>query len=202
MNSSDGAAKSRGLPFLFNPKRFADGRGWFMESYSNKRAAELQIFDHFVQDNHSFSARTGTIRGIHFQRPPHAQAKLVRCVRGAIRDYVVDLRAQSPTFGRWVSAVLSAEGYEQLYVPVGFGHAFVTLCDSVEIEYKVSDFYAPDCDGGIRWDDPDVALEVPLPPDGAQVSEKDANLPMLASFSSPFPYDGEPLNISSSVETP
>ncbi|MCE7798386.1 dTDP-4-dehydrorhamnose 3,5-epimerase [Sphingobium sufflavum] len=178
---------------LIQPRRFADSRGWFSETYVDTRWAGFGVDVPFVQDNHSFSAPTGTIRGIHFQSPPHAQAKLVRCVRGSIVDYAVDLRKGSPTYGQHVSAELSAENGSQLFVPVGFGHAFVTLEPDTEVVYKVSDYYAPDCDGGIRWNCPDVGIDWPLPSTGPVLSPKDDELPVLADFDSPFTYDGNPL---------
>lgn len=178
---------------LLRPRRFGDERGWFMETYSETAAAAAGIDARFVQDNQSFSASQGTIRGLHYQRPPHAQAKLVRCLRGSIMDYAVDIRRGSPTYGRHVAARLTAEGREQLYVPVGFAHGFVTLEPDVEIAYKVTDVYAPDCDGGIAWDDPMIDIDWPLPPSGAVLSDKDRGLPTLAQFDSPFDYDGTPL---------
>lgn len=180
-------------PVLLRPRRFGDDRGWFMETYSEAAAAVAGINDRFVQDNHSFSAFEGTIRGIHFQKGPHAQAKLVRCLRGAILDYAVDLRRGSPTYGQHVAAKLTAQGGEQLYVPIGYGHAFVTLGSDVEVAYKVSDVYAPDCDGGILWACPTIGIDWPLPAAGPTLSEKDKMLPTLADFDSPFDYDGRPL---------
>lgn len=164
-----------------------------METYSESSAMAAGVNVRFVQDNQSFSAFEGTIRGLHFQRPPHAQSKLVRCVRGSIMDYAVDVRRSSPTYGRFVAAKLSAEGGEQLYVPIGFAHAFVTLEPDVEVAYKVSDIYAPDCDGGIVWNDPDIGIQWPLPDSGPVLSDKDKRLPFLAEFDSPFEYDGRPL---------
>lgn len=164
-----------------------------METYSDAAAAKVGILHGFVQDNQSFSAFEGTIRGLHFQRPPHAQAKLVRCVRGSILDYAVDLRRGSPTYGQHVVAKLTASGGEQLYVPVGYGHAFVTLEPDVEVAYKVSDVYAADCDGGVRWDCPVIGIDWPLPASGPVLSDKDKILPTLAEFDSPFEYDGRPL---------
>lgn len=180
-------------PFLVEARRFGDARGWFMETYSEAALLGYGVDHRFVQDNHSLSRSVGTIRGFHFQAPPHAQAKLVRCARGAILDYAVDLRRGSPTFGRWVSAELSGENGRQLYVPVGYGHAFVTLKPDTEVIYKVSDFYAPECDGGVSWNDPQIGVDWPLPPEGAVVSDKDMKLPLLADFDSPFAYDGTPL---------
>ncbi len=181
------------LVTLIKTRRFGDDRGWFSETYSEAKMEALGVSNRFVQDNQSYSAFTGTVRGLHFQRPPHAQAKLVRCIRGSIVDYAVDLRRGSPTYGHWVSAVLSAENGDQLYIPVGFGHAFVTLEPDTEVAYKVSDVYAPDCDGGVIWSDPTIAIDWPLPETGAVLSDKDKILPTLADFDSPFEYDGVPL---------
>lgn len=180
-------------PVLITTRRFGDDRGWFMETYSEAAVARHGVHHAFVQDNQSLSRFTGTIRGIHFQRPPHAQAKLVRCARGSIIDYAVDLRRGSPTYGRWTSAELSGENGLQLYVPVGYGHAFVTLEPDTEVAYKVSDIYAADCDGGVAWDDPDIGIDWPLPATGPVLSEKDGRLPRLADFESPFDYDGKPM---------
>lgn len=179
---------------LLKPRRFEDARGWFSEVYSEAMMRQHGVDDRFVQDNQSLSRKVGTVRGIHFQHPPHAQAKLVRCLRGSLIDYAVDLRRASPTFGRWVSALLTAENGEQLYIPVGFGHAFVTLQPDVEVAYKVSDVYAPDCDGGVRFDDPAIGIDWTLPAEGATVSEKDAELPLLSSLEAVFDYDGRPLS--------
>ncbi len=140
------------------------------------------------------SAQVGTIRGIHFQRAPHAQGKLVRCIRGRIMDYAVDLRRGSPTYGRHVSAELSGENGDQLWVPIGFGHAFVTLEPNTEVAYKVTDVYAPDCDGGVIWNDPIIGIEWPIPASGPVLSDKDGKLPTLSDFDSPFDYDGRPLD--------
>jgi dTDP-4-dehydrorhamnose 3,5-epimerase len=178
---------------LISTKRFGDDRGWFTETYNEVTWAKYGVACRFVQDNHSLSAFTGTIRGIHFQTPPHAQVKLVRCSRGRIIDYAVDLRKGSPTYGQHVSAELTAENGLQLFVPVGFGHAFVTLEPDTEVQYKVSDVYAPQCDGGIRWDCPDIGIDWPLPASGPTLSDKDVKLPTLAGFDSPFVYDGNPL---------
>lgn len=178
---------------LLKAPRFGDARGWFSETYSERRAESAGVDVRFVQDNQSFSATAGTVRGLHFQRPPHAQAKLVRCVRGSIMDYAVDIRRGSPTYGKWVGAKLTAEGGEQLYVPLGFAHGFVTLEADVEVAYKVSDFYSPDCDGGIIWNDPTIGIDWSLPEGGAVLSDKDNVLPTLAQFESPFEYNGVPL---------
>lgn len=179
---------------LLKPRRFGDSRGWFSESYSERSCEQLGIDARFVQDNHSFSAPRFTLRGLHFQTPPTGQAKLVRCSRGRIFDVAVDVRRGSPSYGRWVGAELSADGGDQLFVPVGFAHGFLTLEPDCEVLYKASAFYSPADDGGIRWDDPAIGIEWPLPP-GAEVltSDKDALLPSLSEFDSPFPYDGRPL---------
>jgi dTDP-4-dehydrorhamnose 3,5-epimerase len=178
---------------LLSTRRFADERGWFTETYNEARWTALGVDCRFVQDNRSLSRAVGTIRGIHFQTPPHAQAKLVHCAAGAIVDYAVDLRRGSPTYGRHVSATLSADNGLQLFVPIGFGHGFVTLEPDSEVVYKTSDLYAPDHDGGLRWDCPDIAIAWPLPATGAILSDRDRGLPGLAAFESPFAYDGDPL---------
>lgn len=183
------------VPKRIVPARFGDARGWFSESYSRRRLAELGIDIEFVQDNHSFSAAKGTLRGIHFQSPPHAQAKLVRCIAGAIWDVAVDLRVGSPTFGWWVATELTASGGEQLYVPEGFGHAFITLTDNAEVAYKASDYYAPECDGGVAWNDPQIAIDWPLLNTQPALSDKDQRLPKLENFKTPFAYDGDPLEL-------
>lgn len=184
---------------LIVPRRFADSRGWFSETYNARRLAEQGISDSFVQDNQSLSHPVGTVRGLHFQTPPDAQAKLVRCLVGAIWDVAVDVRRGSPTYGRWAAATLSAEGGEQLYVPAGFAHGFATLVPDTHVAYKVDAYYAPASDGGLRWDDPDLALPWPLPEGGAQLSDKDASLPAFSDFESPFPYDGRPLERTGSL---
>ena len=178
---------------LLKPRRFGDDRGWFSETYSRRGAEAVGIADEFVQDNHSLSRGAGTIRGLHFQTPPHGQGKLVRCTRGRIMDYAVDVRRGSPTYGRHVATELTAENGYQLWVPIGFAHAFCTLEADCEVVYKVTEYYAPKNDGGIRWDDPEIGIEWPLPASGPVLSDKDQRLPTLAEFDSPFPYDGEPL---------
>lgn len=178
---------------LLRPRRFGDDRGWFSETYSERHAAGNGIITRFVQDNQSFSAARGTIRGLHFQRPPHAQAKLVRCLRGSVMDYAVDLRRGSPTYGSYVAAKLTAEGGEQLFIPEGFGHGFITLDPEVEVAYKVSDFYSPECEGGVIWDDPTVGIDWPLEGGVPALSQKDLLLPRLTDLTSPFEYDGQPL---------
>lgn len=176
------------------PRRFADPRGWFSETYNASRLAPHGLPDDFCQDNHSYSQPAGTLRGLHFQAPPHAQAKLVRCLRGRIFDVAVDVRRESPTFGKWVGLELSAENGKQLYIPVGFAHGFVTLEPDCEIAYKVNDYYAPDCDGGIIWADPDIGIEWPVSDLTPVLSDKDAALGSLRDFNVNFAYDGNPLD--------
>ena len=179
---------------LIQPRRFGDARGWFTEVYSEAAFAARGITSRFVQDNHSLSAPAFTLRGLHFQTPPFGQDKLVRCIRGRIFDVAVDVRKDSPTFGRWVGAELSAENGHQLLVPIGFAHGFLTLEPDCEVSYKCSNVYAPDHDGGMRWDDPAIAIEWPIPAGTAPVlSPKDTALPFLDGFDSPFAYDGHPL---------
>ena len=162
---------------LITPKRHGDARGWFAETWSRKAFAEAGLSVQFVQDNQAFSARKGTVRGLHFQQAPHAQAKLVRALKGAIFDVAVDIRTGSPTYGQWAAATLTAEGGEQLWVPRGFAHAYCTLTDDCEIFYKVDGEYAPQCEGGLIWNDPDIAI--PWPIGDAILSAKDETLPRL-----------------------
>jgi dTDP-4-dehydrorhamnose 3,5-epimerase len=180
---------------IIEPRRHGDARGWFMETYSERAFTERGIAHRFVQDNHSMSAERWTLRGLHYQAPPHGQAKLVRCLRGRIFDVAVDLRAGSPTFGRWTGVELSAENGRQLFVGIGFAHGFLTLEEGCEVAYKVSDLYAPECEGGVRWDDPRVAIGWPLPP-GVRplLSEKDEALPSLGA--APFAYDDAPFELA------
>jgi len=174
---------------LLRSKRFSDRRGFFAETYSQRVYAGLGVDATFVQDNHSLSAAVGTVRGLHFQTQPHAQAKLVRCGRGAIFDVAVDIRLGSPTYGHWAGYTLSAENGAQLYIPVGFAHGFATLEPDSEIIYKCSDYYAPETEGALCWDDPDIGITWPLT--GRPVlSEKDAAAPLLAGFNSPFAFEG------------
>jgi dTDP-4-dehydrorhamnose 3,5-epimerase len=175
---------------LIQAKRFVDDRGWFSEVYNRDRFSELGIDIAFVQDNHSLSRPAGVLRGLHFQRPPHAQAKLVRCVRGRIWDVAVDIRAGSPTYGKWVAHELNADNWLQLFLPVGFAHGFLTLEPNSEVVYKASDQYAPECDDGLAWNDPQIGIAWPLVDGGPILSAKDQALRMLAEFASPFPYDG------------
>jgi dTDP-4-dehydrorhamnose 3,5-epimerase len=168
-----------------NPQRHGDHRGFFAETYSRRKYSELGIEDEFVQDNHSLSREVGTLRGLHFQSPPHAQAKLVRCGRGAIFDVAVDIRRGSPTYGQWQGYELTAENGEQLYVPVGFAHGFVTLEPDSEIVYKCSDYYAPETEGAVLWNDPDIGIDWPTKADPI-LSDKDAVAPLISELESPF----------------
>ncbi len=174
---------------LISPRRFGDHRGFFAETYSRRRYGEIGIGVEFVQDNHSLSAEVGTVRGLHFQAPPHAQAKLVRCGRGAIFDVAVDIRKGSPTYGQWVGYELSAENGAQLFIPAGFAHGFATLLPESEVVYKCSDYYAPETEGALLWNDPEVGIDWPLAGD-AILSDKDAVAPPLADLDSPFTWEG------------
>ena len=181
-------------PAIIEPRRHGDARGWFVETYNRDTFAGLGIATAFVQDNHSLSRPGFTLRGLHFQTPPRAQDKLVRCIRGRIFDVAVDIRRGSPTLGRWVGIELSAENGRQLYVPAGFAHGFLTLEPECEVVYKCSDTYAPEHDAGIRWDDPAIGIDWPLPAGVTpELSPKDEVQPLLGAFDSPFPYDGRPL---------
>ena len=164
---------------ILEPKVFGDARGWFMESWSKKKMEDAGITVDFVQDNHSFSAQKGTLRGLHYQLNPMAQAKLLRVSRGAIFDVAVDIRRGSPTYAKWVGVELTAENARQLFIPRGFAHGFITLTDDVEVQYKADNFYAPTCDGNIRWDDPEIGVAWPLAP--VVLSEKDAKAPLLSA---------------------
>lgn len=170
------------------PTQFADDRGFFSEVWSKERWREAGIDIEFVQDNHSLSMQRGVLRGLHYQAPPMAQAKLVRVTRGAVFDVAVDIRAGSPAFGRWVSTILSAERWNQLLIPAGFAHGFLTLEADSEVIYKVSSPYSADHDRAIRFDDPDIAIEWPIAPADIVLSEKDRSAPLLANVQSGFDY--------------
>lgn len=163
--------------YLVEPKVFGDERGWFMESWSKQKFEGAGLNVEFVQDNHSFSADKGTLRGLHYQIEPMAQAKLIRCTKGAIFDVAVDIRKGSPNYTKWVGVELSAENKKQLFIPHGFAHGFLTLTDDVEVQYKADNFYAPHYDGNIRWDDPDIDIDWPFDP--TILSDKDKNAPLL-----------------------
>ncbi|WP_420861690.1 dTDP-4-dehydrorhamnose 3,5-epimerase [Algirhabdus cladophorae] len=176
--------------FILTPNRFGDARGFFSESYSKRVMADAGFDYDFVQDNHSVSAQIGTVRGLHFQSPPHAQDKLVRCGQGALFDVAVDIRKGSPTYGKWVGAELTAENGKQLMVPAGFLHGFSTRAPNTEIIYKCTDYYAPECDGAVRFDCPDIGIDWGLNGVDAVLSAKDAAAPTLADFDSPFVFEG------------
>lgn len=170
------------------PRRFGDARGFFSESWNKRTLEEAGVhLPEFVQDNHSLSSQVGTVRGLHFQAPPHAQDKLVRCGKGRLFDVAVDIRKGSPTYGQWVGEELSFENGKQLLVPKGFLHAFMTLEQDTEIIYKCSDYYAPECDGAVRWDS--CGIDWPLDVAAPVSSYKDKVAPLLADFDSPFVYE-------------
>lgn len=171
---------------LITPRRHADPRGYFCETYNTRIFHALGISADFVQDNESYSAKKGTVRGLHFQAPPFAQAKLVRVVKGAVIDVAVDARKGSPTYGRWVSARLSAENGAALYVPAGFLHGFATLEPDTVVLYKVDAHYDRDSEGAVRWNDPDLAIDWGIGESDALLSDKDAAAPFWADFKSPF----------------
>ncbi|MBB5703756.1 dTDP-4-dehydrorhamnose 3,5-epimerase [Ochrobactrum daejeonense] len=170
------------LPGIFEitPRKFGDDRGFFSETYNARSFAEAGIDLTFVQDNHSYSATKGVVRGLHYQLPPFAQDKLVRVTRGAILDVAVDIRKSSPTFGKWVALEVSAEKWNQILVPKGFAHGFMTLVENTEVIYKVTDYYSPEHDRSIRFEDPAIGIEWPIPASEVQLSDKDRKAPLLA----------------------
>lgn len=173
--------------FILEPHRFEDNRGFFCETWNRQTLADAGLSYDFVQDNQSLSLATGTVRGLHFQSPPHAQAKLIRCGKGLIFDVAVDVRRGSPTYGQWTAAELSADNGRELLVPAGFLHGFMTLEPDTEVLYKCTDYYASECDGAVRWDSCGIAW----PPVGVAptLSEKDRNAAPMAEFVSPFVYE-------------
>lgn len=172
---------------VIEPDVFGDHRGWFMETYSTSKFKEVGIDISFVQDNQSFSSQKGTLRGLHYQLNPKAQTKLVRCTCGAIYDVAVDIRKGSPTFGKWFGIELTSENKKQLLVPKGFAHAFMTLTDDVEVQYKVDELYAPECDRGIIWNDPAIGIDWPM--DITPVlSSKDEKAPLLEEAENNFVF--------------
>ena len=175
---------------LIVPKRFSDDRGWFTEVYAKPTFAKFGIDCSFIQDNHSLSVPAFTLRGLHFQTPPRGQDKLMRCIRGRIFDVAVDIRKGSPTYGRWVGAELSAENGRQLFIPIGFAHGFVTLNENCEVSYKCSDTYAPESDGGIRWDDRAIGIDWPMPA---------GTVPELSAKDNPACASSSPAGPASSV---
>lgn len=171
------------------PTRFGDARGFFSESWSASGMSNAGLHYDFVQDNHSMSVEIGTVRGLHFQAPPQAQSKLVRCGRGSLLDVAVDIRKGSPTYGRWAAELLSFENAKQLLIPRGFLHGFVTLEADTEIIYKCDNGYSPECDGAVRFDDPDIGIDWGIDASEVVLSEKDAVAPYLRDFDSPFVYE-------------
>lgn len=172
---------------IIEPQVFMDNRGWFVETYAANKFSEIGIDSVFVQDNQSLSAEKGTLRGLHFQNNPMAQTKLVRCTRGKILDIAVDIRKGSPYYGQWVSVELTSDNFRQLYIPKGFAHAFLTLTDDVEVQYKVDNYYSKECDRGIRYNDPDIGVDwgdiTPI------LSHKDQISPMLKDSDCNFNYN-------------
>ncbi len=169
---------------VIEPGCHGDHRGWFMETYSKPRFEALGITCEFVQDNQSYSAQKGTLRGLHFQKNPMAQSKLLRCTRGKILDVAVDIRKDSPTYKKWYAVELSAENKKQFFMPKGMAHGFVTLTDDVEVQYKVDAVYAPECDRSIRFDDPEIGVEWGIA--DPVLSEKDLKAPLLADSDADF----------------
>ncbi|AMC01354.1 dTDP-4-dehydrorhamnose 3,5-epimerase [Aerococcus viridans] len=171
---------------IIEPKVFGDHRGWFTETYSKEKFKEFGIDIDFIQDNHSLSAQKGTLRGLHFQLNPKAQTKLVRCTKGKILDVAVDIREGSPTYKKWVAVELTEENKKQLLVPKGFAHGFITLTDNVEVQYKVDEYYSPENDRSIRFDDPEINVDWGI--DSPILSEKDLSAPMLSESDANFKY--------------
>jgi dTDP-4-dehydrorhamnose 3,5-epimerase len=171
------------------PPRVADARGYFCETWSQTRADAAGIEVSFVQDNESLSARAGTLRGLHYQAPPFAQAKLVRVAKGAIRDVAVDARQGSPTYGSWISEVISAENGAQIFIPRGYLHGFVTLTDDTLVIYKVDNVYDAASDGGVLWNDADIGIDWGIPLEGLTLSDKDRRARAFREWTSPFEYE-------------
>jgi len=169
---------------IIEPKILGDHRGWFTESYSKEKYRSFGINADFIQDNHSFTAKKGTLRGLHFQTEPKAQSKLLRCIRGKIFDVAVDIRKGSPTYLKWVGIETSEENKKQIFIPKGFAHGFLTLSDNVEIEYKVDEYYSPECDRCIRFDDPTFGIEWGI--SNPALSEKDMNAPIFNTSDTHF----------------
>ncbi|WP_300513177.1 dTDP-4-dehydrorhamnose 3,5-epimerase [Aliiroseovarius sp.] len=175
---------------VLTPARFGDVRGFFSESWNRQTLAQHGLHYDFVQDNHSLSAEMGTVRGLHFQAPPNTQDKLVRCGRGRLFDVAVDIRKGSPTHGQWFGIELSFENGRQLLVPAGFLHGFITREPDTEIIYKCTDFYAPESDGAVRFDDPDIGIDWNMGDVTPILSEKDAGAPLFRDLDSPFVWEG------------
>lgn len=174
---------------ILTPRRFGDARGYFCETWSAARMAGGGLDIAFVQDNESLSAKAGTLRGLHYQSPPFAQAKLVRVAMGAILDVAVDARRGSPTYGQWVAEEISAENGAQILVPHGFLHGFLTLTDNTLVIYKVDNVYNAGADGGVRWNDPDIGIDWGVSSEGLTLSDKDGKAPFFKDWQSPFEYE-------------
>lgn len=172
---------------IFEPKVIGDYRGWFMETFSQEVFQNIGLDINFVQENHSFTAQKGTVRGLHFQINPKSQAKLIRCTKGEILDIAVDIRLGSPTYMKWLSTKLSEENKKQLFIPKGFAHGFLTLSNDVEVQYKVDEYYAPDCDRSIKFDDPHIGINWGVK--NPILSEKDMNAPLLKDSDVNFIYE-------------
>lgn len=171
---------------IIEPKVFGDKRGWFTETYSKEKFKDLGVDIDFIQDNHSFSSEKGTLRGLHFQLNPKSQSKLVRCTKGSMLDIVVDLRFGSPTYKKWIAVELTEENKKQLLVPKGFAHGFVTLTEDVEVQYKVDEYYSPENDRSIRYDDPEIGIDWGI--SNPILSDKDLNAPLLKDSDVNFNY--------------
>ncbi|MCR9212179.1 MAG: dTDP-4-dehydrorhamnose 3,5-epimerase [Proteobacteria bacterium] len=174
---------------IVTPKKFGDDRGFFSEVWNARTFKDAGLDIEFVQDNHAFSAEVGTVRGLHFQLDPAAQGKLVRVTRGAVLDVAVDIRRGSPTFGQHVAVELSAENWQQLWVPAGFAHGYCTIQPNTELAYKVTDYYSPDHDCGIFWNDPDLKINWPVSAEKAVLSQKDKVLPVLREQQRLFDFE-------------
>jgi dTDP-4-dehydrorhamnose 3,5-epimerase len=175
--------------FTIAPTKHGDHRGFFSETYRSDVLRAHGVNVEFVQDNHVYSSEHGVLRGLHYQTAPHAQGKLVRCVRGSILDVSVDVRSGSPTFGQHVAIELSAANWKQLWIPPGFAHGYVTLEPDCEVIYRVTDYYAPDCEAGIAWDDPDLGIDWRISTSELILSEKDRKNPLLSDIVTPFRYN-------------
>ena len=173
---------------IIEPKIFGDSRGYFYESYSQRDFEEKVGRVNFVQDNQSFS-HYGVLRGLHFQNPPYTQSKLVRVIHGKVVDVAVDIRKGSPTYGKYVAVELTGENHRQFFIPKGFAHGFVVLSDTALFQYKCDEFYHPEAEGAIMWNDPDLAIEWPVKAEDIELSEKDKHHPFLKDFESPFVYN-------------
>lgn len=175
---------------LLEPKVFGDHRGFFMESYSRQTYEKLDLNYNLIQDNHSLSVEAGTLRGLHYQKNPMAQTKIVRCLRGAILDVVVDIRKNSPTYGKWISEILTAENKRQIVVPKGFAHGVLTLVPNTEIMYKVDNYYSPENDRGVLWNDPAIGINWPFAT--PILSDKDKAAPLLKDADNNYTFGEQP----------